>query len=549
MRRVRACALRECQRVLRRLARMTDEPQSRGEILQLAQDLPRIWDAGLPDSLREEDPNSVSRGIHAGTWVRACQGKGFWCSTLDKAPWDIRISCPRLSGYEIRRDMAEFFAPIGRTQQSVNTTIGAWGAMVTKWLLRLHRGGFSIPSQVLPATSRSLPKSKAPATKGRLVVTHCTLSTSVAQKYVCKAAELVADMVIAQNHLRDSAVASWGQVRSSFSDGGPVLHHGGTVFYAVSKFDFEVFFMSVSQRQVRASIAEFLRRGSSLWGEGGYMKIVKKTSRPELRTMGVRVLHRSLRWHSACGVGAVVRRNHFCSDTLCIPLGELERALRIDCLTPILYDQTAYRQVRGLAIGSPWGGSGCRLLTQLCEVTSEGWRKYLWRTRRGSWLSPRWVDDRWTAVAAGDPVSLHVTAGGESLQFAPGPYRFRLLLMSTLVWAHSGQETYKTIRTLLLISTYLQGGILQTQEDPNTFVGSDTRVYVRDTTRSWRLGSAYDRGTGMIVATRMTTKSPDLDEGVSVLQGERVLKPRIQHISVDNKTSKERARSLVPWFR
>ena len=277
------------------------------------------------------------------------------------------------------------------------------------------------------------------------------------------------------------------------------------------------------------------------------MRIVKRTSRPELRSLGHRMLQKSLRWHSPCGVGAVTRRCGFNQDTVCVPLMQMASGLRIDCLTPLMYKKDVYRQVRGLAIGSPWGGTGCRLWSQCCEHTSSAWRSYLRRSRGGVWCSPRWVDDRWSLVAARCVEDLHRVAGGESVQFCPGPYRFRLLLLSLCQWSFADQATHRTVRVLLKIASFLQGGVLQTEEDPSTFVGADTRIYVR-TEQGWRLGSHRGICQDISVSTRMMTKSDDLlDATMPKTQSGRVRKPRLQHLRLDARTRRERGTSLVPW--
>mgnify|MGYP001086319722 CR=1 FL=1 len=120
-------------------------------------------------------------------------------------------------------------------------------------------------------------------------------------------------------------------------------------------------------------------------------------------------------------------------------------------------------------------------------------------------------------------------------------------MMSVLKWAYPGQDTYYTVRILLWISSFLQKCVLQTREDAGTFVGSDTRIYVREVQGHWRRGTFRDQGGGVAIATRMTTKSPDIGMEGSSLTG-RILKPRLQHDKVNALSMRDRARSLVPWI-
>ena len=266
----------------------------------------------------------------------------------------------------------------------------------------------------------------------------------------------------------DSSVMSWAQVRSKLRPLGSFANSQLFCFEAV-KYDFAVFFMNAPQEQVLASVGLVTSMGNGLWGSSRCMRLVRKQSRPTYRALGQRMVNRSTRWHSPCGVGVVVRRLVNASDSLSVPLCLARQALRVDLLTPLKCGEQVFRQTHGLAIGSPWGGCGCRLWTQACEGMSSGWRAYLWRKYSGGWVSPRWVDDRWVGLFAATRRGVHVVAGGEALQFAPGKNgaRLALWLLSRLQWAPDDAEVWLTVRPLV------GGGVSASRR------GSDSRRSIR----------------------------------------------------------------------
>ena len=502
----------------------------------------------------------MSKGVGARQISDALGGAAAWCSTMDKAPWNLRIACPALAFAEIRRDMAHYFQPVSVAPSDGERVLGAWRDLVRNWMTSARAGGFSVPAKMEAVVSRSLPKSKAPGEKGRLVIAHNTGPTAVLQRYVCKGAELLCDMVLNQGVGSgvDTAVMSWCQVRHQlgrvFSEACQGTLQGGEGFtFECGKFDYEVFFMNVPRRQVAAALRYFVQRGTPLWGENPVVRIVRKQTRPTMKALGIRAGHRGLRWHSRCGVGAIQRRRTFTTDTVSVSASDFHQGLKVDVLTPLAYAGGIFVQQVGLAIGSPWGGSGCRIWGQACQATWQGARNYMRRRFCAEWVAPRWVDDRWTLTWAPDRRTLHIAAAAETIQFQPGPGQFRLcmLLMAMKRWAPDNSDSKLTVRAMCLLAKFLQEGISQTAEDPATFVGADVVVY-KKTAGAWHLteGSGED-AQGLTVATRLQTKSADLREARTVCGGQvghhRVERPRLPHRRVDPRSAEECILLLVTW--
>ena len=379
---VRDVALRECGRLLRRVERMLTNRDEVAWVRSLRLSLADVWRAGLPESLRGAEAMAYGAGVQSKLWQKALVASGFWVSTMDKGSWDLRVSCPQLAMGEIHRDMQGHFEPIGGEHGGQDTVLNAWRRAVGQWLGTLTDGGFTLPREMRPASARSLPKAKDPSVKGRLVVSHCQLPTAAAQRYCCKGVELAADLVWHRRGNVDSSVASWSQVRRKLLPPGAVrqgpvvqVRRGGagdpgeSFYYEVIKYDFQVFFMNAPQDQVLAAVRMVTRCGSELWGRNRYMRLVKKTSRPTFKALGQRLVNRSTAWHSPCGVGVVSRKVRPDSESVLVPLGGMDKALRLDLLTPLVFSGRAFRQVHGLAIGSPWGGD--RLSTVDCVLRGD----------------------------------------------------------------------------------------------------------------------------------------------------------------------------------
>ena len=86
----------------------------------------------------------------------------------------------------------------------------------------------------------------------------------------------------------------------------------------------------------------------------------------------------------------------------------------------------------------------------------------------------------------------------------------------------------------------------QTREETGSFVGSDVRVYGIRGGR-WCLTGSRSRVTKTALATRMSTKSPDVTGKPGEVVEGRLMKPRLVHARVDSRGRVDKARSLVPW--
>lgn len=482
----------------------------------------------------------------------------FQIGVLDKMASDARVCCPRLGVTETDNDLRAFFQDVGSSEEAdVQQTLEAWQAEIAAVVRGPWMAGFALPevSAATTQTARSLPKGKAPASKSRLVIGCHRLPTARLQKMACRATEGLLDIFFAQNsEVVDYSVASIGDVIESLSTTArQVLDSAAGSVLSVTKNDFVNFFFQVNRSEARRSLFQLVSYVKRKAGRRTHLKV--------RRCLGSTQTQRVMKGPWKTRTTRLAANADCPADEVIFRMDRgLEAALALDFRNLLIAFRRCFRQVRGLTIGSSWGGTGCRCWSSMREVrASLGWNALA--RRDALWMHPtgvnpllshhklRWVDDRWVAIRSRTIAGAAAAKCFECLMYSGMDIMGSVVLATWLgPLAESGISVLGTAATAIRVASLVSaGGVQQTAEEPDTVVGFDVRLW--HSNRLWVPDQAMEMPAqgGCAIVARLTTKEQKVLSGrLSVHQS--LLRPRVVDCRVDVRPAKVREDALVQWW-
>ena len=276
-------------------------------------------------------------------------------STLDKSPTDMRLSCPVLTWCETRGEVDNYFTLVSTLGQTESATV------LLDWYHRLQDMvdcSFSTEQRVEQGhalTCRTLPKGKSPGKKRRLVLSYTGAPVHAIMGTAARAADGLCQRVCEKAEWGDETVASNGQVMDRFRAMSSVVCNpdwGGWIVCA--KFDFVNFYMNVPRQEAVFAVRWWTRQVQRYFPGRPYVRV----RRDRWRALGKDL--------AADQGGAtpdiqLSRTPGNPGEWDSVRVADLPSILEEDTRGILQFGGDLWQQVKGLTIGSPWGGVACRL--------------------------------------------------------------------------------------------------------------------------------------------------------------------------------------------
>ena len=484
-------------------------------------------------------------------------------TTLDKRPADCRVACPTLAVQEIERDLNKYFEPVARCDsEEAEKVVQDWETEFGRLLEHEDIDG-AVLEETDFQTVRALPKGKSPGTKSRLVVGCHRLATAKIHKWATRGVEAVLDMCRKNGQAAaECNVSSVGQVNEALRELVNTLfaQNGGTVL-SMGKFDFTNFFMEVNRECVMQSLGFWVKRVVAASGRRKLLRVKKTQEWKRSRCPTGRWEARGVR---------LVARGDVASDEVVFAAKSLKVVLAADLGNLLRSTGSVWRQLKGLTIGSCWGGTGCRVWCayreeQAAPVLAWARRRDFewWEMTHGlttppanqlAWGKIRWVDDRWIVMRGLTVRGVFCARLAEFLSYAnAGPWA-TLAVASGLTASVCDKTTSGSwslnsmLEAAQLIFDFVRmDHMRQTVEDPGAVVGFDVTL-VRDSqlvqpSELVRCG----RNSELCLALRMSTKDQVAFTAPEVPGNQELVNPRLPDRRVDCRPMVRRVDGLVQW--
>ena len=470
--------------------------------------------------------------------------------TVDKRPSDLRICCPCLAYREVKGEVARYFAPVAdATDNDGAVSLLEW----YKSVLRLRDQWFA--SEVSVPTGhalvcRCLAKAKDPGNKRRLVVTYDGVPSRDLMCVSARAADGLAGQVAARLEMVDESVASGTQVAQAFGRCQTALDNRTCPWVFVCKFDFVNFFMSVKREAAWRAVSWWVSKAGQAFPGKKYLRVRKDRWR---------TIEKELQGSSQPGVVDVqlARTPHADAEWDVVAIAGLRTILETDSQGLLQFDGRLWTQREGLTIGSPWGGTACRLWAVFNEYRMRAVRRWSLRDpsrRRGVGTGTlggfRWVDDRYRIMRVVDQAMARCVYAVDVGTYAGAMWHHVMALGRTMQRHWQGSMS-GLVDVVQRICACLVDGIGQTQESTTTVVGYDVSFAVFSDASGAPMICAGDLFEGMYVGrsevvlqARLSTKSGGLLRSDPI---HTLVHPRFTHSAVDVRARPERVSALVQW--
>ena len=506
---------------------------------------------------REELQQATRPDFHVQL-LSECPLLEFQIGVLDKMASDARVCCPRLGIAETTTDLHNFFEDLGPSVgESMDQQLESWRREIALVVRGPWVAGLAMPdvSGDSTQTARSLPKGKAPESKSRLVIGCHRLPTAQLHKLACRGTEGLLDIFFQQTPtVVDYSVASLGDVvRNLSTTAMQVLREAEGTVLSITKNDFVNFFFQVPRSEARRSLAQLISYVKRTAARRTHLK-VRRSSAARNQPRVIKGPWKTQTTRLAAGADCPADEVIFRMDRA------LEAALDLDFGNLLVAFRRCFRQVRGLTIGSSWGGTGCRCWSSMREIRAgTGWKALARRDAQWSDVHHdrpilchhklRWVDDRWVAIRSYTVAGAAAAKSFECLMYTGVNTMVSVLLATWLgPLAEKGCGFGAVPETALRVAAMLSaGGVTQTAEHPDTVVGFDVRLW--HSGQLW-IPSELMRLPSMeacAILTRLTTKEQELLSAMpEPCRG--LLRPRVVDSRVDVRPTKVREDALVQWW-